>query len=209
MKEKILNNLIYMITVTIVILLVVFKDNMKVIAVILSIGLIMVGICLLLQKKKVGVLSFSGGLSLLISYLLNVNKILIFVDSFTFFICSSVLFMLVSTFVVEIFNRKAIYKKYNMVVEAQVIDLERNPNSKKEFYRPIYEYIINDIVYQVAYIRYIDKLIPNIGDRLKILVMSEDHQEIYFLPEKQEEIKNLIVGLFLVVASIIIIIGLF
>ena len=93
--------------------------------------------------------------------------------------------------------------KHSLEVESTVIDLVKNPNTNKEFYQPIYEYVIDDVVMEVGAPGYYEKRIPKLGDKLKIYVNPENHLDVYFESGKKDRIYNIAVGLFLLIASIV------
>ena len=78
-------------------------------------------------------------------------------------------------------------KKHSLKVEATVIDLVKNPNTNREFYQPIYEYEVNDVVMEVGALGYYEKRIPKLGDKLIIFVNPEDSVN-FVSPSKYENI---------------------
>lgn len=96
-----------------------------------------------------------------------------------------------------------------MAVLAFVVDLVKNPNTKKEYYQPIYQFEINGEVYTVEGLTFIDKFIPKIGESIKLYVDSKNYTDVYFDKSKREKIYSMGVGLFLMIASLVILISLF
>ena len=56
---------------------------------------------------------------------------------------------------------------------------------------------------------YYEKRIPKLGDKLIIFVNPEDPLDVYFEKSKSDKLYGIAVGMFLLIASIVIIITLF
>lgn len=209
MKEKILNTLSFAIIIVTILLIVIFQNSSQNMLLIASSGMILYGMCVILQKNKYGLLVLSMGLSILMAVCFYKFNVLDKVDSITFMICFTMFLLVLISFIFRCINNKKIFNKYNIVVNAKVIDLVKSPNSKIEYYQPIYEYNIEDKFFEVGAPGYMDKFIPKIGDSREIYVSSEDYMDVYFDKSKIEKIYNLISSLLLLVASLIIIITLF
>ena len=110
---------------------------------------------------------------------------------------------------VILYRRKKILETHTLVVEAQVVDLEKNPNLKKEAYLPIYAYSVKDENYEVPYVRYFTKNVPDIGSIKEIKLNPLDHMDVYFEQELKDKIFNITCMFFLIIVSLIVIIGLF
>lgn len=209
MKQKIIDTMIYIIAIITVILILIFQTNKSMVLLIASIGGILLGLCFTIQNKKHGILIISLCISLLLSTILYKNKTLTLHNSLTFFISLSIASMLLITFIVEFINRKIISKIYTIKQQATVIDLKKYPNSKKEYYQPIYEYEIDNNIYHVEYPDYKQKFIPNIGDKKDIYIDPNNYEEIYFKPEIKDDLFKFFIGLILIIACLIILVGLF
>lgn len=209
MKNKIIENLNFIIGVITVLLVVIFSSNLKVVSFIAGGGLTLYGLISILKKENTGFVVFSAGFSLLLAVLLLTFKILSKGEAITFVICGGLSLILGLSIIIECFNKKKIKEIYNLETLASVIDLEKNPNTKKDFYRAVYKYEVNGNEYTVANPTYTNKFIPKIGDTLKIYVDSTDHLNVFFDKTLLEKIYIYGLNLFLIIASIIIIISLF
>ena len=209
MKNKIIDSIRFTIGVVTLILVFIFKSNLSTVGLVAGIGVALCGFCSLLMGERL-VYVFSGlGSSLFISMIIYKMKLLPQFESITFFMCLSLSLIVFIYFIFDKITDKDMKKKHSLEVESTVIDLVKNPNTNKEFYQPIYEYEIDDVVMEVGAPGYYEKRIPKLGDKLKIYVNPENHLDEYFESGKRDRIYNIAVGLFLLIASIVIIISLF
>lgn len=209
MKNKIIDSIRFTIGVVTLILVFIFKSNLSTVGLVAGVGVALYGVCSLLMGERLGYV-FSGlGTSLFISIVIYKMKILPQFESITFFMCLSLSLIVIISIIFDEITDKEMKKKHSLEVESTVIDLVKNPNTNKEFYQPIYEYVIDDVVMEVGAPGYYEKRIPKLGDKLIIYVNPEDHLDVYFEKGKRDKIYNIAVGLFLLIASIVIIISLF
>ncbi|MBE6146547.1 MAG: hypothetical protein E7171_08035 [Firmicutes bacterium] len=209
MKNKIIDSIRFTIGVVTLILVFIFKSNLSTVGLVAGVGVALYGVCSLLMGERLGYV-FSGlGSSLFISIIIYKMKILPQFESITFFMCLSLSLIVIISIIFDEITDKEMKKKHSLEVESTVIDLVKNPNTNKEFYQPIYEYVIDDVVMEVGAPGYYEKRIPKLGDKLIIYVNPEDHLDVYFEKGKRDKIYNIAVGLFLLIASIVIIISLF
>ena len=209
MKNKIIDPIRFTIGVVTLILVFIFKSNLSTVGLVAGVGVALYGVCSLLMGERLGYV-FSGlGSSLFISIIIYKMKILPQFESITFFMCLSLSLIVIISIIFDEITDKEMKKKHSLEVESTVIDLVKNPNTNKEFYQPIYEYVIDDVVMEVGAPGYYEKRIPKLGDKLIIYVNPEDHLDVYFEKGKRDKIYNIAVGLFLLIASIVIIISLF
>lgn len=163
----------------------------------------------MVKKNKMGCLSFGVGLSGFFTYFVYIKKILDVYSCITFMICSSVSLILFFTLLFYFLAKYYYKKEFSIVVDGEVVDLIRKKDSKKELYKPIYSYTIDNLNYTVEYIKFLKFLIPNIGDKKRMYVHPNDHLNVYFMPEKMEIIVNLFTCLTFIILPIIIIVSLF
>ena len=209
MKNKIIDSIRFTIGVVTLILVFIFKSNLSTVGLVAGIGVALCGFCSLLMGERLGYV-FSGlGSSLFISMIIYKMKLLPQFESVTFFMCLSLSLIVIISIIFDKITDKDMKKKHSLEVESTVIDLVKNPNTNKEFYQPIYEYVIDDVVMEAGAPGYYEKRIPKLGDKLKIYVNPENHLDVYFESGKRDRIYNIAVGLFLLIASIVIIISLF
>lgn len=208
-KNPVLDTLIYIVALIMVILVVIFQNKLSMVFVVLAVGALILGILTFLKKEKSGFLACGIGIGGVITYFIYNAHLLDFAKAVTFMICISIFIILIFTFIFSILNRKKVMKEYNTQIEAEVIDLERNLNTKKEYYKPIYRYLFKGMFYEVENKVYLNKHVPNIGDKKRILINNEKPSEVYFLPSKLQDIKDLCTILFLLIASLLIIVYLF
>lgn len=208
-KEKIIDNLAFVVGTITVLLAVALKDNLVLMGIVAGSGAIVFGILKAINKNNVGYVFLSIGSGLVLALSLYKGEVLEKPDSLTFMICASTFLLMFVTFIFDYLNRKEIFKVYKLKVEAEVIDLVLNPNTNKEYYQVIYGYEIDGKYYQVGTPGYNDKFIPKLGDQLTIYVEENDHESVYFDKDKKEKIYDTLLGLFLMVASLVIMITLF
>lgn len=209
MKKKILDNLSFGVVVISLLLIVVFKDKVQTMLFIASGGFILYGILAFLDGNRYGVVSLGCGISLFGTMLLYINEVLDKVDSITFIVCMSMSMIIVISYVFMFINEKAIFKKYSLIVEAEVVDLEKNPNTKKEYYSPVYAYSLKNKDYLVNLPYYINRNIPKIGDKIKLYVDPDDNLDVYFDKNLFNKIRYWGSGIVLIVVCIGIIVSLF
>ena len=208
-KESILDTLAFIVAVVTIIVVVCLRSNYQYLILAGSIGASIYGLLASLNKNNYGYIFLSLGISALIAILVYMGKILDRSDAITFMITCSVFMLMIITLIFNYFNRKVNFKKYNLVVEGRVIDLVRNPNTKKDYFQPIYEFEVDGEVYNVDFPGFKNRFIPNIGDTQKIYVNSKDHKDVFFDKSKGEKISDYTVSIFLIIASLIIMITLF
>lgn len=209
MKNKIIDNLIFVIGAVTLLLICFYSKNIKLTALIGSVGLTLVGSCYLLKNDTTGYLLFSTGVSLFFSMFFYMLEVFDKFKAVTFMLCSSLALLMIVTLVFSFLNSKKIFKKYSVVVEGKVVDLVKNPNTTKEYYQPIYQYEYQDEVYTVGFPGFKNMFIPKIGDKLKIFLEPEDCMNVYFDKTIWEKIYKYGLCSFLMIVSIIIVVTLF
>lgn len=208
-KDKILDVLSIVLFFVFGILLIVFKNNYSVLLYTTSIIGFLVGIIFILKKASFGFLISSVAGSLFFSTLFYYQKILVFNDCLAFMICSSVALLMFFTIVFDFINKFCIKSKYSLKVVAKVVDLKINKNIKKECYAPVYEYEVDNKVYEIISPFYFYRNVPAIGDEFIIRVDPNSNEEVYFSKSFGEEFKEKFVAILLIIICVFIIIGLF
>lgn len=133
-KEEILNNIAFVLLVIAILLAVYFKDDLVKVGIILGIGGFLYGLCLAININSTGYVFLALGGSLTGSLSFYQFDILDKGDAFTFMICGSIFLFMLFTLIFGRIKNKKIFQMYSLIVEAEVIDLVKNPNTKKEFY---------------------------------------------------------------------------
>jgi len=208
-KDKIIDAINFVDLCIMVILITIFHQKLKITFLVLGIGSLVSGCCLVLKKEKNGWAFASFGLSLVIDSILYYYEILDKVDAITFMICCTAFLLSVLTIMISILNMKNIHKQYAMRVVSKVIDLQKNESVRKECYRIIYSYDVDEKTFNIASLGYVDKNIPNIGDSKELLVDPNDYANVYFDKSKWQKILEFGVETLLALASLIILITLF
>ncbi len=208
MEEK-TSNILYVCMVIMAILIVVFKDNMSAIVIILAVGLVVGGIGYLLEKKPAGYLMLGVGISLGIGIALYRTNILNIYDTFTFVFAATIAASMILALIIETIRKKQILNTHTTIVEAELVDLVRNVNVKKELYLPVYSYKVDGEIYEVNYIKHLSKHLPSIGSTKPLRVNPKNHVDVYFEPETKDKAMYISCAVFLSVVSIAIIISLF
>lgn len=205
-KEKIISVLIYIITIATLIAIVYFQKNLTKVAWATGIGASLAGLLAIIKKDNYGYLVFSFGFSLLLSAFFYSFDLLDKSGSFTFMFCSSIFMLMCISLIKSVLLKQQVEDIYDVEVEATVVDLEKNPNTKKDYYQVIYEYVIGKNLYTVASPYIISNFLPKIGTITKIKISSKDPANVYFekrLLDKLYE-KGLTIGLIIVTLAIII-----
>lgn len=208
-KEEIINNIGFVIAVITVILAVCFKDNIVLVGIIVGIGGFLYGLCLSLNLNNSGYVFLAIGGSLALSLSLYKFDILDKGDAFTFMICCSIFLLMIVYLIFSKIKEKKIFSKFSLVVDAEVVDLVKNPNTKKEFYQPVYSYVVDGESYVVNALGYTDKFIPKLGDKVKLYVDPTNYESVYFDSKLTSKLYNIGLCLFLLIASLVIMITLF
>lgn len=191
------------------ILVIVFRNDLITLAIIAGVIGILIGLCNMINKNNNGILIFVISICLLVSVSIYNNKILGYSDTLTFMICCSVFFISLFSFIKDIFDIKTILKKYDLIVTGKVVDLIQDKNVSKEVYVPLYEYVVNDVAYNIEDYKYYDKNIPNIGDEIILRVDSKEPREVYFKKTVFEVIRFKFVTILLMIMCICILVSLF
>lgn len=208
-KETILNNIGFVIGVLTILLIIAFKDNIVLVGIIAGIGGFLYGLCLSLNLNNSGYIFISIGLSLASSLSLYKFNILEKGDAFTFMICCSIFLLMSVSLIFGELKKKAMFKKFSLIVDAEVIDLVKEPNTKREYYQPVYGYVVDGEEFVVGALGYTNKFIPKIGDKIKLYVDPNQHDSVFFDETIFNKVYNLGLTIFLMIASLIILISLF
>jgi len=208
-KEKILNFLSFVLGLAGILVVVLFRNYLLIAGIFGSFISVLYGICHILNKDTYGYIFFSIGLSLFLGLLFYQNNIFTKGDTFTFIICGSIGILMAISLLFMYFNKKEIEKEYCLILEGEVIDLRHNPNTKRDFYKIIYQYTVDDKIYQVERPGYVERFVPKIGDRCKLHIDENDYGNVYFDKGKMEIIYDIGLSLFLMITSFIIILFLF
>lgn len=208
-KETLIDNLSFVVGVLTVLLVVFLKDNLVNAFIVAGVGSFLYGLLKALKKNSYGYILMSVGIGTSLALIIYKFEILNRSDSLTFMICVSTNLLMLVTFIFDYINRKEIFKIYDLKVEAEVANLVKNPNTNKEYYQVICEYTIDDKIYTVGSLGFINKFIPKIGDKVMLYVDSKDYENVYFDKNKKEKIYDIGLGLFLILATLIILLFLF
>lgn len=208
-KEKILDSLSFIFGAITIVVAVILKDNIVLAGIVAGIGAFLYGLCKALNKNTYGYIFISVGIGLSLSLFLYKLDVFDRPDALTFMICSSTFLLMLVTFIFDYLNRRSIFRQYSLKISAEVIDLEKNPNTKKDYFQVICGYEVDEKYYTVGSPGYINKFIPKIGDKINIYVDPDEPVNVYFDKDIKEKIYDTLLGLFLMIASIIIIITLF
>ena len=208
-KNKIIDVLIFIFGVVFALLLIAFQKQNDKLFIVAFLGCIVFGILLLFKFNKLGLLLEGIGIGGIVSLIIYYNEILKLGNTVTFFFCLSLAVMLILSLILGIIYRISVMKKFNLIIEGEVVDLVKNPNVKKDYYMPVYKYVIDGNEYFVEDINFKHNFVPNIGQIKKLYVDPNDPLQVYFLPSKFNDIKNVFGILFLSILCIIVIISLF
>ena len=208
-KEKIIDWIIYICIVALMGLTLIFKSDLSTILLMYSIGSLIIGILSVISSKQYGIILIVVSLSILTTYILYKNGTLNIAKSLTFMICLSVILILLSTIVTSLITLLKLKKVYSMTVEGEVVDLIKEPNTKKEYYLPVYLYKVGKVEYEINGLCYIKKNIPQIGSKIQLSIDPNQPSEVYFFPSKFEYIKNLVGSILFITVCVVILIKIF
>lgn len=209
MKDKIIDTFSFIVVILTLALAVLFKDSMNIVAIVVGVGSFLYGIITIIKRENYGFLLTAVGLGLFVSALIYRFGLLdlSYTIMFMFALCFDLFMIIILLY--DIFSKKFILKKYDVKIEAEVSDLVRNPNFKKEFYTVVYSYTYKDNVYSVNYPALVGKNIPALKDKKSLLISSNDPMDVYFEKPKGRAIRDIVIELFFIIACTIIIFSLF
>lgn len=208
-KKELLNNIGFVLIVVALIVILVFQKNTKIVIFAASFGLLIYGLMTVSKNNVTGLLTCVLAVSLAISGSLYFFNNFTLLKAFTFMMSSTVFFMMVLAIIFAIKRRKMLCSKYNIITEAEVMDLIVNPNTEARFYQPYYRYEVDGNYYYVSYPEFINKHVPNIGDKTKIRVDEKDKESIYFEESIKKRVFDISRIIFFLIVSLIIMIGQF
>ncbi len=209
MNNKILDNISFIVGGLTLVLVVVLQKNMPVALIVGGIGATIYGILEIIKNNKVGYMVFSIGTSLLVTLGIYLNNILDITDSITFMMCLFLIMVIITSFIFYILSDKISKNKHSLEINAQVVDLIRNPNTTKEYYQPVYTYEVDGELYDVSAIGFMDKNVPKIGDTTLIYVNPKDSTDVYFPARLKDKLYIIALCCVLIIVSVIIIVTLF
>lgn len=207
--KKIINNIIYILGVILAILIIIFRKKLVIIVLIASIFSFLIGLLLIAIKNVYGYLCAGIGLSTFLGWLFYKFEILMLNDAVTFVMALTLASTITIAYIIEIIRARVNLKIHSLEVEAEVIDLQKVPNVKKDLYYPVFGYVIDKKSFEVDYLKIYKKKIPEIGDKKKIFINPYDHFDVYFAQEKKDKIYIFCCYTFLVIMAVLIIVGLF
>ncbi len=202
MKDKILEWINFFVGVVFVLLIYVFRNNLFNVVAVASIGALVYGAISIIRNERYGYPLTSFGISIGVALILYHYDVLSRGEAFTFALMIGISLLMLITIIFTFINKKAMLSKYSMAVKAEVIDLLKNPNTNREFYQPIYQYTIDDEVYTVGALSYINKNIPSIGEKITLYVDPKDHEGVYFEKDKTTAIQDLVILVILMLVSL-------
>ena len=205
-KESMLNYILLLIGA---ILIIIFQKNLLIVTGIIAVGGIVFGIINVIGKKSEGYVMLGAGLSVMAGIILNKVGLLEVGDAITFVIACAIAITMILAIIVELFRRQYIMKTHTLIVEAELIDLVRNTNVKKEIYMPVYSYKVDKEIYEVNYIKYLSKKLPSIGSTKPLRVNPKNHGDVYFEPETKDKVLYVCCAVVLAIASIAVVVSLF
>jgi len=204
--KKVLDNLIYIVGVTAVILFLIFKDNTKVVVIGIGVFSLIISILLILKKNSLAmitsIVSIMFCITLILYFLANmsISKVIpLFLLGSFFFI------LLYSTINYKILLDQSI-KAHKLEVEGEIVDLVKNPNVSEVVLTPVVKYKIDGESFEVNYYcSFLEKNAPSLGTKVKLNVNPNDYYDVYYKPSIGEIIKNYAtnIGLALLTAFIL------
>lgn len=210
MKEnKIIDLLSYVVVIVAIVLFVVFKNNMKISLLVIGIGGSLFGIISLIKGESYGNYVTSVFIMLAITMILYLCHILDRDKAVTFMILGSFGCLMLLSALVTLLSRARCMKIYSRKVIGTIIDLEKNPNTNKEFYNAICSYEIDGGEYSVTNPYTYQKKVPSVGDNITIYVNPSNITDVWFDIDHFTLMKELAVEGICFIVSVIILITLF
>ncbi len=203
-KEQLLNNIGFGVIVVLLLVILVFQKNVKVVLYAISLIGVVYGLMNIPKKGASGFIFICLGISLAISGTLYFIKYFDLKQTFTLMIAASVFLLMIITLVFTYLRKKMLDENYSLRVNATVTDLISSDNTNSKFYQPCYKYTIDGHEYSVLFPGFISKRIPKIGDVVQIRVDKDDYQNVYFDKSFTERLFDLILVVFLLIVSLVI-----
>ena len=207
--KKVLDWLIYIICEAFAIFVFIYKDSYSMIIMVGAIFLIVLGVLLIFNKNNYASLVLLLGVCLEISYLLYKFKVLDRSSAIVFMFIFSLFNVLLMSVIRYFTTIKKSIDLHKMELEGTIVDLAKNPNFKKEVLVPLVEYKIKSEYFEFNYIIDDPKYVPKIGDKVKIYVNPNDYYDVYLPPSKRVIIKGLASTIFIMIASLLLLIDIF
>ena len=207
--EKILSNIKYVLVVILMILLLVFKDNIYNCFYVITIFCILLGIIYFIEKKEQWILMELFGVDSIMSVIFYKKDVLDFASTITFFISIFLLFSMLFATIKIILSLKNVKKDYQKVVEAEVAEYIENPNSKKKYYKVLYKYKIKKEEYYVESPILLKNNLPEIGSKKTLYLNEKDILDVYFPPPKLKAVLLIGSGVVSIIICLIVVIKLF
>ncbi len=208
-KKEVLNNIGFFLIVAALLVILVFQKNIKVVVFAASFGLLIYGLMSIPKNNVSGIITCVFSISLAVSGVLYFTKIFNLLKAFTFMISCTVFFMMVLSAIFSYKRKKLICSKYTLLVDAEVVDLVVNPNTEAKYYQPQYKYTVDGEDYYVLYPSFINKRVPNIGDKTKLRVDENDKDAVYFERAVRDKVFDAIMIVFFMLVALAIMIGQF
>ena len=207
--KKVLDWLTYIMCTAFAIFVFIYKDSFNMIIMVGAIFLIVLGIILILNKNEYSLIVLILGLCLETSYLLFRYKVLDKSSAIVFMFIFSLFIILLLSIIKYFVTIKANINTHKMELDATIVDLVKNPNFNKEVYVPLLEYKVKSEYFEFNYINDNPKYVPKIGDIVKIYVNPNDYYDVYIPPSKRAIIKGLASTIFIMIASLLLLIDIF
>lgn len=207
MTKKVLNIIKTILLFAIVIMVIVFQNNISTIVLICGSGLFLVGIIDAFEKKEYSPLLISIGASLLLSIVLYKTNCFEFFETLTFFICISIIEILIITIVLNYLKTKKINKIYSKKVLAEIIESTKYPNSKKKYYQVVYEYSINDKSYEVVCPYYLTQKDLTKRSKIELGLNPKDDFDVFFKPQKSKKYFFYAASIFVILLAVLVLIS--
>ena len=207
--KKVIDNIIYILGVSLLIAIVVLKDKYFIMVSLAAIGLTIIGILLFINKNNYAPVVLPSGLSMsLAAILYRFYKIPLYKVVVLFFMLSLILIMIGTMIKYHLILRENLMT-HKLEIAAKVVDLVKNPNEEVDFYFPVLRYEIEGESFDINYPWGFAKNIPNIGDKISININPNDYLDVYFKPERKTVIKNYFSSICVLILAAIVLIGTF
>ncbi len=130
-------------------------------------------------------------------------------NAITFAIVGSFVCLMLVSLLLSIVRRAKAMRIHSVKVFGSVIDLKKNPNTRKEIYNAIYGYEVDGKSYNVMCPFVFEKNIPSIGDSLNFYVSPDDPMDVWFDQNKIILIKDYILHVVFAIVGIVILVIMF
>ena len=203
--KKVLDWIKFILCVAYALYIIINKDNYYGMVLFACPLVVIIGIIMAINKEDKWWLVLLIGICLSISFLLFRFNVIDLYEAVVFVLILTLLSVLASSLIAYFLKIKTSMNIHKMVVEAEIVDMIRNPNLEKEVYIPLLIYAVNEEEFEFNYVpSQFEKY--SIGDKITAYINPNDYYDVYIPPVKKAIIKNVVGIVFIMIITIVILI---